>query len=71
MDKEEDVECMPEITLEQGKTYTQVAYMPGRYDIEYISNAEVYKITKKSYMMVDNATGKTYRVPIGSVLGVK
>ena len=71
MNSEEDVECMPEIVLELGKNYKEVAYMPGRYDIEYISNAEVYKITKKSYMMVVNATGKTYRVPIGSILGAK
>lgn len=62
---------MPEIILELGKTYKEIAYAPGKYDINYVSNSEVYKITKKSYMLINHATGKTYRVPIGSILGAK
>ncbi len=71
MDNDEDVERMPEIVLELGKTYMEIAYVPGIYDINVASNVEVYKITKKSYMLINHTTGKTYRVPIGSVMSAK
>ena len=71
MGDDENVNCMPEIVLELGKTYMEIAYVPGIYDINVASNVEVYKITKKSYMLINRTTGKTYRVPIGSVMSAK
>lgn len=62
---------MNEVSLELGKKYKQVVYVPGKYDIVYLNNVEVYKITKKSYMLMDCTTGKTYRVRMGAILEAK
>lgn len=54
--------------LQLGQKYKQVVYTSGIYDIVYLDNVEVVKITRKSYMVLNHTTGKTSRVPIGSIL---
>lgn len=61
---------MNEATLDLGKKYKSVVFL-AKYDVNYLSNVEVYKITKKSYMLMDCSNGKTYRVPINAVIEAK